>query len=142
MAEPGVSDLVARFGRDLVFAFRHFPLVSQHPHALGAAVGAEAAARQGKFWEMHRHLLSHQQRLTHDDLIRDAGELGLDVDAFQRDLTDEGLVERVRREAEGGVHSGVRGTPTFFVNGRRIEGGYREPEIEGALRAELERRSG
>ncbi|HEX6547981.1 MAG TPA: thioredoxin domain-containing protein [Candidatus Dormibacteraeota bacterium] len=135
LAHPGVTDLIRRHGSDLVFAFRHFPLVSQHPHAWLAACAAEAAARQGRFWEMHNHLLSHQHELTHDDLATHARALGLDMDQFERDLMDNQVAELVREDALGGVHGGVRGTPTFFVNGRRLEGGYREDEIEAALSA-------
>lgn len=133
MAQPGVADLIQRHGADMVFAFRHFPLVSQHPHAWHAAHAAESSARQGRFWEMHERLLSHQHNLTHDDLLAHATALGLDVDSFARDLDDPQIAERVREDGLGGVHAGVQGTPTFFVNGQKIEGGYREQEIEVAL---------
>lgn len=133
MAQPGVADLIRRHGADMVFAFRHFPLVSQHPHAWHAAHAAEASARQGRFWEMHERLLSHQHNLTHEDLLAHATALGLDVEMFARDLEDAQVAERVREDGLGGVHAGVQGTPTFFVNGQKIEGGYREQEIEVAL---------
>lgn len=135
MAQPGVRDLVARYGDGLVFAFRHLPLVSQHPHAWGAALAAEAAGRQGGFWEMHDLLLSHKRGLTHDDLVAYARQLDLDVVRLERDLTDDELAEHVRHDALSAIRSRVRGTPTFFVNGRRFEGGYREAEIEEALRS-------
>lgn len=133
MAQPGVADLIRRHGAEMVFAFRHFPLVSQHPYAWHAAHAAEASARQGRFWEMHERLLSHQHHLTHDDLLAHAVALGLDADSFERDLGDPQVAEKVREDALGGVRSGVHGTPTFFVNGQTIEGGYREQEIEVAL---------
>lgn len=137
MARNGVADLIRRHGARLLFAFRHFPLVSQHPHAWNAALAAEAAARQGRFFEMHDRLLSNQSRLAYEDLLAHADMLGLDRAVFKRDMADEELADVVRRDANGGVRCGVRGTPTFFVNGRVIEGGYREPEIEAALRAAL-----
>lgn len=135
MAQPGVRDLVAKYQDDLVFAFRHLPLVSQHPHAWGAALAAEAAGRQGKFWAMHDLLLSHKRGLTHDDLVAYARGLGLDLVRFELDLTKDELAEHVRHDALGATQSRVRGTPTFFVNGSRLEGGYRETEIEDALQA-------
>lgn len=139
LAQPAVSALLDRHGAELVFAFRHFPLVSQHPHAWMAALAAEAAARQNRFWEMHTHLLSHQHTLTRDDLFGHARGLGLDVGAFERDLADPDVAEHVRLDALGGLHSGVQGTPTFFVNGGRLEGGFREPELEAAVRAAVAR---
>ena len=83
-AEPAVRELLAGYG-DLRYVWRHLPLTDVHPHALLAAEGAEAAARQGKFWEMHDQLLDHQGALTAKDLIRYAAELGLDIEQFTRD---------------------------------------------------------
>lgn len=139
MAQPDVADLLRRERDELVFVYRHFPLVSQHPHAWIAALAAEAAGRQGRFWEMHNHLFTHRHQLTHQELAAHAAALGLDMQTFERDLVDEDVAEEVRSDALGGIHSGVRGTPTFFVNGQLLEGGYREGEIAAALSAERER---
>jgi formate-nitrite transporter family protein len=106
-------------------AFRHFPLTEIHPHALAAATAAEAAALQGRFWDMHGLLFRRQQALTDDDLRRDAAELGLDVAAFERDRTHPAVFERIERDVESGMASGqVRGTPTLFLDGRLYLGEY------------------
>jgi NhaA family Na+:H+ antiporter len=132
-----VRDLIERFGDDLLYVFRHFPLVSQHPHAFHAAVAAEAAGAQGRFWEMHDRLLANQRGLAAADLLAHARAIGLELPSFEAALADPELADRVRRDAASGLRSGVLGTPTFFVNGRRLEGGLREAELEAAIRAAL-----
>jgi protein-disulfide isomerase len=100
------------------FGFRHFPLTEIHPHALGAAAAAEAAALQGRFWEMHELLFHRQKALTDDDLERYAAGLELDVGAFDRDRTGDAVLDRIRRDVERGLATGeVQGTPTLFIDG-------------------------
>ena len=109
----------------LRFAFRHFPLTEIHPHALAASAAAEAAALQDRFWEMHDVLFHRQKALEDDDLRRYAGELGLDVEAFDRNRTGSGVLDRIRRDVESGIASGeVRGTPTLFIDGVVHRGSY------------------
>jgi protein-disulfide isomerase len=139
-AAPGVKRLVVRYGDALLFVFRHFPLVSQHPHAWRAALAAEAAGMQHRFWPMHEHLLGHEHSLSDDELRNHARALGLDMAVYERDLQDPSLAERVRQDALGGLRSGVRGTPTFFLNGRRLEGGFRPDELESAIELASRRR--
>ena len=116
------------------FAFRHFPLTSIHPHALAASAAAEAAARQGRFWEAHALLFDRQKALEVDDLQRYAVELGLDLDRFVRDLADDAVIERIRRDVESGLATGeVQGTPTLFVDGVLQRGGYDAASLIGAL---------
>ncbi|MGN6169324.1 MAG: DsbA family protein [Solirubrobacteraceae bacterium] len=124
-AYRAVERVEAQLKGSVRFAFRHFPLVEIHPHALGAARAAEAAARQGKFWEMH-DLLFHRQRGLHDgDLRRYAGELGLDIARFDEDRSGEQVLERIERDVRGGVASGeVLGTPTLFIDGALHTGAY------------------
>jgi 2-hydroxychromene-2-carboxylate isomerase len=112
-------ELVERqLGGELRFAFRHFPLTEIHPHALAASAAAEAAALQGSFWHMHELLFRRQKALDDSDLVRYAGELGLDVEAFDRDRAGAGVLNRIRRDVESGIASGeVRGTPTLFIDG-------------------------
>ena len=115
-------------------AFRQFPLVDIHPHALAAAAAAEAAAMQGRFWEMHDLLFHRQRALADDDLRRYAGELGLDVERFDRDRVDQPAIDRIRRDVESGVASGeVRGTPTLFLDGVVHRGGYDVDALRQAL---------
>jgi protein-disulfide isomerase len=137
-ALPVVKEILSLFHDGLVFVFRHFPLVSQHPNAWRAALAAEAAGAQHRFWEMHDHLLSHHHSLSKEELWDHARALGLDMTAFEGDLRDPSLAERVRQDALGGLHSGVTGTPTFFVNGRRLEGGFRFEELKTAIEAALD----
>jgi protein-disulfide isomerase len=132
-ALPGVKDVLARYEGRVLFVFRHFPLVSQHPRAWRAALAAEACGTQGRFWPMHDHLLTHQHELSDDELRTHARALGLDMTIYERDHQDPELAQRVREDALSGLHSGVLGTPTFFVNGRRLEGGFRPDELESAM---------
>jgi protein-disulfide isomerase len=102
--------------------FRYFPLVEIHPHALAAAKAAEAAGRQDRFWEMHDLLFRNQTHLDAGDLARYAKRLGLDPARFELDQGDPATVTRIQRDVESGIESGVEGTPTLFIDGRRYEG--------------------
>jgi protein-disulfide isomerase len=128
MAYPVVREIQRALGDDLRFVFRNFPLAQAHPHAEHAAEAAEAAAAQGKFWEMHDMLYEHQDALEDDDLVGYARALGLDADRVARELATGAHEERVRRDFREGVRSGVNGTPTFFVNGVRYDGDWRDAE--------------
>jgi protein-disulfide isomerase len=111
-------------------AYRHFPLRSIHPHAQSAAEAAEAAARQGRFWEMHDLLFRNQRRLEPADLRRYAEEVGLDLERFESDLADRGIRARVARDLKSGLQNGVDGTPSLFIDGRRYNGA-RDPASLG-----------
>jgi protein-disulfide isomerase len=107
------------------FAFRHFPLVEIHPHAFAAAAAAEAAALQGRFWEMHELLFHRQKALRDDDLQGYATQLELDVARFDQDRFSPDILRRIRRDVESGIASDdVRGTPTVFIDGVVHLGGY------------------
>ena len=121
-AFPIVQELLRRCGERVRFVYRHFPVNSIHPHASAAARAAEAAGVQGKFWEMHETLFRNQHRLGDVDYLHLALRLGLEVYRFRADLGRESIARRVRAQYESGVASGVRGTPTFFINGRRYTG--------------------
>ena len=106
-------------------AFRHFPLTQIHPHASAAAAAAEAAARQGRFWEMHTMLFHRQKALEDDDLRAYAREVALDVPRFDHDRAKGGVAARIARDVASGDAAGVvRGTPTLFIDGVLYEGGY------------------
>jgi Na+/H+ antiporter NhaA len=137
-AESVTRELVRSFGDDLAFVFRHLPLVDVHEHAELAAEAAEAAGAQGKFWEMHDLLLVNQDDLEFDDLIGYADDLGLDVDRFSEDIASRRHSLRVARDFESADESGVAGTPTFFINGRRHYGPYDLDSLTEALRHEEE----
>ncbi|HUA04167.1 MAG TPA: DsbA family protein [Solirubrobacteraceae bacterium] len=116
------------------FAFRHFPLTEVHPHALAASRAAEAAALQGRFWEMHDLLFHRQKALDDDDLRHYATELGLDVDRFDRDRGGEAVLDRIERDFRSGIESGeVQGTPTLFIDGVVDLRGYDTESLLEAL---------
>ncbi len=134
LAEPVVRELLADYG-DLRYVWRHLPLTDVHPHAELAAEATEAAAGQGKFWEMHDQLLDHQGALTAKDLIRYAGELGLNTEQFARDLRQRAGQAKIAEDMDSADLSGVSGTPTFFVNGKRHHGAYDIATLSDAVRA-------
>jgi Na+/H+ antiporter NhaA len=123
LAEPVVRALLASFG-DLRYVWRHLPLSDVHPQAQLAAEAAEAAAEQGAFWPMHDLLLTHQEQLRPRDLVRYAVQLDLDVERFRADLRRHAGAERIAQDVDSAGLSGVSGTPTFFLNGRRQYGAY------------------
>jgi Na+/H+ antiporter NhaA len=122
-AEPAVRDLLSQ-SHDVRYVWRHLPLRDVHPQAQRAAEATEAAAEQGRFWQMRDLLLTRQDALSRDDLVRYAGELGLDVPRFVEDLDRHVGAARIAADVESAAASGVLGTPTFFVNGRRHHGAY------------------
>jgi Na+/H+ antiporter NhaA len=123
-AEGAIRDLLAAHGDDVRYVWRHLPLNDVHPSAQLAAEASEAAAAQGRFWDMYDRLLSHQGELAPRDLIRHAGELGLDVERFRDALRRREYAARVSEDVASADESGVSGTPTFFINGRRHYGVY------------------
>jgi protein-disulfide isomerase len=122
LAYPVTEKVIDRLGDRLLFAYRHFPLSTIHPHAALAAEAAEAAGSQGRFWEMHGSLYANQQRLEPPDLAARAEMLQLDVERFVEELRTQANRAKVQSDFLSGVHSGVNGTPTFFINGRRHDG--------------------
>ena len=117
-------------GEHVRFVFRHFPITETHPHAWPAAEAAESVAARGgedAFWRMHDVLFENQDALQHDELIEYAAACGVDPVAVADDLASGSRRERVQRDVASGMRSGVRGTPTFFVNGRRFEGDWTDP---------------
>jgi Na+/H+ antiporter NhaA len=133
LAEGVVRELLADFG-DVRYVWRHLPLNDVHPRAQVAAEAAEAAAAQGAFWEMHDLLLTHQNALRPPDLIGYASELGLDAERFADDLRSHAGAGRIAEDVDSADMSGVSGTPTFFVNGRRHYGAYDIGTLSAAVR--------
>jgi protein-disulfide isomerase len=129
-----IQQVEQQLGGSLRFAFRHFPLTGIHPHALAAAAAAEAAARHGRFWEMHELLFHRQKALEDGDLRGYAAQLGLDVAAFDRDRASTAIADRIRRDVDSGLASGqVLGTPTLFIDGVVHRGGYDPPTLHTVL---------
>jgi Na+/H+ antiporter NhaA len=123
-AEPVIRELLDSFGDDVRYVWRHLPLNDVHPNAQMAAEAAEAAAAQGAFWPMHDLLLGHQDALTDEDLTEYARELNLDVERFWDELRRRRYADRVAEDVASADASGVAGTPSFFINGRRHQGAY------------------
>jgi protein-disulfide isomerase len=128
-----VKQLQQEMGDHVQFVFRNFPLPEAHPHAEQAAEAAEAAADQGKFWEMHDYLFEHQSTLDEEHLGEYARILSLSDEEFERDLEMGAERGRVRDDAIGGLESGVEGTPTFFINGVRYDGSYDLSSLRAAI---------
>ncbi len=134
VAEASVRELLADYG-DLRYVWRHLPLTDVHPHALLAAEAAEAADRQGKFWEMRDQLLDHQGALTIKDLTHYAGSVGLNTERFIADLRRQVGRAKIAADTDSADLSGVSGTPTFFINGHRHHGAYDLDSLSAAVRA-------
>jgi Na+/H+ antiporter NhaA len=135
MAEGTIRELLSQHGGDVRYVWRHLPLSDVHPSAQLASEASEAAAAQGKFWEMYDLLLAHQGELTPRDLTNYATELGLDVDRFKDELRTRAYAQRVSEDVASADESGVSGTPTFFINGRRHYGAYDLDALTSAVRA-------
>jgi Na+/H+ antiporter NhaA len=133
-AEVVIRELLDSFGDDLRYVWRHLPLSDVHEHAQMAAEAAEAAAGQGEFWGMHDILLDHQGELQPGDLTRYAEDLGLDVDRYWEDLRGHKRVPRIAADVASADASGVAGTPSFFINGKRHQGAYDVSTLTEAVR--------
>jgi len=116
-AYPAVNMLLKHFAGRVRYVFRQFPLREVHPHAALAAEAAEAAGAQQKFWPMHNLLFEHQPHLKATHLRQYAGQAGLDLERYDYEMADHRYLQRVQEHIDSGTGSGVRGTPTFFVNG-------------------------
>lgn len=121
-AYPIVKRLQKHFGKRLSFVFRNFPLSQMHPWAEPAAEAAEFAGANGKFWEMHDLLFENQESLSNALFLELTEKLDLSISQLQTALANATYRSRVRADFAGGARSGVNGTPTFFINGRRYNG--------------------
>lgn len=137
-AYHAVKIMLAHFGDDLRFVFRHFPLREVHPHAELAAQAAEAAGAQGRFWPMHNLLFENQRHLNADSLRRYAVKAELDLERYDREMTDHVYMQRVQAHLESGGRSGARATPTFFVNGVLQDVSFGLEQLQTAIATALE----
>jgi protein-disulfide isomerase len=133
-AHLALKELLAELGTQIRFVFRHFPLTQIHPNAETAALAAEAAGEQGRFWEMHDTLYENQTALEDEDLLQYARDVGLDLVKFDESVGTERHLDRIRLDFMSGARSGVNGTPTFFINGERHNGSYEYPVLSRAIR--------
>jgi len=139
-AYPVVKRVQEALGTKLRFVFRNFPLTQMHPYALIAAEAAEAAALQGKFWEMH-DLLFEEQALLNPEIIPSwAKRIGLNLEQFENDRKQSVVEGRIKEDRQSGIRSGVNGTPTFFINGTRHDGRSDYASLLKALESSLAQR--
>lgn len=122
-----------RLGDQLLFGFRHLPIPERHPLALLAAEASEAAAAQGSFWEYHDALYASQPKLSRETMLGVAGDLGLDVERLTEEIDSDAHRDRIARDLASAEASGATGTPTFFVNGKRLFGAYDAGSLVEAL---------
>ena len=139
-AAPAVKLVLERFGARIRFVWRHYPVEAAHPHAMHAAQAAEAAGGQGKFWQMHDLMFENQRHLKLTNLREYAQRLELDMPRFIAEMDDEIYLQRVREHMAGGRESGVRSTPTFFVNGVIHDVSYGLHGLFDAVESVLHRR--
>jgi protein-disulfide isomerase len=133
--EQIVKPIIAKYGKKIRYDFMHFPLRSIHPYALSAAEASECAADQGKFWEFVDINYANQDKLNKDVFADWGKQLGLDVDTFDRCIRSGIKRDAILAEYEQGKEVGVAGTPTFYVNGKRVESGVEE--LSAAIDAAL-----
>jgi protein-disulfide isomerase len=134
-AYPIIKRVQKNLGDDLKFVFRNFPLSEIHEHAMTAAVASEAAGLYHKFWEMHDLLFEHQYDLSLPHIMTLAAKAGLDPALFKTALGNEGLIKKVEADFESGVRSGVNGTPTFYINGKKYNEDWDERTLTAHLKA-------
>jgi protein-disulfide isomerase len=128
-----IKEIQERLGSKLRFVFRNFPLTKVRPHAYNAAIAAETAAAQGKFWEMYDYLFKHGQAVTNDSLRRSAASLGLNLTRFDSEFHDRVYSNHIDEDIQSGNSSGVKSTPTFFINGELYNGAWDLDTLLGAL---------
>lgn len=136
-AYPIIKKVQEELGDKLKFVFRNFPLSEVHPNAFAAAVAAEAAALQNKFWEMHDILFENQRALDEVSLFGYAKKIGLDLQKFKDDIQDQELSGKVDNDFESGVRSGVNGTPSFFIKGKKYNGNWETEPFIKYLKSQL-----
>jgi len=136
-AYPIVKEIQERLKGKLRFVFRNFPLTHAHRHALTAAEASEAAAAQGRFWEMHAKLFEHQKRLGDYQIAKYAESIGVDMSRFAADMDSHAHQGRVQQQFDSGISSGVHGTPTFFINGVRFDQSWDVETLTAAIKAAM-----
>ena len=124
-----VKNLQKKLGDKLQFVFRNFPLVDLHPNAYHAALAAETAAIEDKFWEMHDILFENQRHLDDASLLSYIEKIGLNVAKFEKNFGSEAVGKKIEDDLESGQKAGVEGTPYFFVNGKLFEGNWTNDEF-------------
>ena len=132
-AYPILKEIQEYFGEKLKFVFRNFPLQNIHPFAVPAAIAAESAAKQNKFWEMHDMLFENQANFHGNSFMEFAKLLDLDTTQFSNDSKSEAILQRIENDFESGIKSGVNGTPSLYINGLKYNGMVEVQELIGTI---------
>jgi len=138
-ADLVIEKLIADYGKSLCYVFRHFPLRTLHPHAEIAALAAEAAGQQSQFWPMHRMLFQNSHRLSMSTILSLVDDLDLDISQFQDDFQRGDLMDKIDADVSSGLQSAVQGTPTFYLNGFRVDGPHNYAFLGDLLEESLTR---
>ena len=148
-AHPGIKQIIADYGDKIGFVFRNFPLTTIHPNALAAATAAESAGLQGKYWEMHNLLFESQNSWNNldsdkrtDKFVSYASQVGVDTAKFKQDLSSKNIDQKISFDQALGKKVGVTGTPSFFLNGKKVDEDASGKIVQGdasAMRALLDR---
>ncbi|MEO8005646.1 MAG: thioredoxin domain-containing protein [Betaproteobacteria bacterium] len=136
-AYPAVKMLLKKFGHQMCFVFRHFPLTGPHPNAEPAAEAAEAAGAQHKFWQMHDLLYENQTHLKPKNLRHYAEQIELDLERYDYEIKDQVYRQRVNEHVDSGKRSGVRSMPAFFLNGTIVDVSFGLDRLHDAVHAAL-----
>ena len=128
-AYPIIKNMQKELGNKIKFIFRNFPLSEIHPNAMNAAVAAEVASSQNKFWEMHDIIFENQDFLSDVNLVKYAAKLGLNIEQFEADFEKPKYFKKVEADFESGIRSGVNGTPSFFISGEKFDGSLEENDF-------------
>lgn len=134
--QPIIDELVGKNKNNLLFVYRHFPL-DQHKFAYDAALTAEAAGKQGKFWEMYTLLFENQEKFSHDVWVDLAKQINLDIIQFEDLRSSSEVKDKIRKDRDYGVSIGVASTPTFFLNGKRLENFQTFEEFKQRIEQEI-----
>src|SRR3989338_6772834 len=134
--KPLVDQVTDKYKDKLLFGYRHFPLYNSHPFAEKAALAAEAAGRQGKFWEMYEYLFESQEKFSDEVIMAGATVLKLDKEKFDKDINDPKLKDKINRDVAAGNSLGVNATPTFFLNGKKLNISSFD-DLENSVKAEI-----
>jgi protein-disulfide isomerase len=137
MAYPIIKRIQEHFNKELRFVFRNFPLTEEHPHAEIAAEAAEFAATEGKFWEMHDFIYENQNLITLPFLIELAKHMNLSGEGLELAIEKKTYFPKIQEDFLGGVHSGVNGTPTLFINDQRYDGNVDFADLVSTLNSLL-----
>lgn len=133
---PTLKEMRKLLGNDLRFVYRHFPSVRTHPQAMRAAEAAESAAAQGRFWQMHDELFTHQNALDDPHLVRYAGRIGINVEQFERDMSEGAFRKELEEEYQRSLFDEhITGTPTFYLNGTRYDGAVTTESLLQAIKS-------